>query len=288
MDKQPMESSPEDTDQIPVNLSDDGWFTGAESPRDFMRGIGRLPHLDAGQRRDRLYAKCRPGSAAAQWVSSLDDVMTADWDEVVAVFDLRWPEEQGQGQGGMSASKQRDSSTALAGQKLDSMPENRAPEGGGGSALGLIPDIAPSPQSHWIDLHDIDDLRQSADSPGPVTYSLRMVPEEPPAPLSYWIDLHPLEDLSHCDLHSESLPVRYPTREQAIDSTNSNMVPEGPPAPLSYWIDLHSAGDADAERHHDDLHSPGLANPVLEKGEEPAAPVSYWVEELYEGDEDEW
>ncbi|KZP14191.1 hypothetical protein FIBSPDRAFT_796955, partial [Athelia psychrophila] len=78
----------------------------------------------------------------------------------------------------------------------------------------LIPELSPSPRSHWIGLHPIDDFQHhdlrskslSVNSPETAIADIHTVPEEPPTPLSYWIDLHSIDDVEylHDDLHSPS------------------------------------------------------------------------------------
>lgn len=67
--------------------------------------------------------------------------------------------------------------------------------------IELIPEISPSPRSHWIELHPIDNFQHrdarseslSVNSLEEAIHDIHAVPEEPPAPLSYWIDLHPVD-----------------------------------------------------------------------------------------------
>lgn len=77
------------------------------------------------------------------------------------------------------------------------------------SSPGPIPDGTPSPLSHWVDLHPIENSIA-----GHLTHQRNLIPEEPPLPLSHWIDLHTIEDWA-------------------------NLTPEIAPEPTSMFLELH-------------------------------------------------
>ncbi|KZP14184.1 hypothetical protein FIBSPDRAFT_959903 [Athelia psychrophila] len=214
-------------------------FSGdGADPREFLASFeGSYGHLKGAEKCARFCQYFRAESAAAQWLASLDEAAKTDWEKLATMFKLRW---------GVQETSEKQGESSAAGGTQDPMLRDEAAEGEAEEEVArvLIPEIPPSPRSHWIDLHPIDDFQHhdlrskslSANSPEQAIYDRHTVPEEPPAPLSYWIDLHAIDDAESLrdNLHWPS-PPHSPAKKGLM-----RYIPEEPPAPLSYWIDLHS------------------------------------------------
>ena len=105
----------------------------------------------------------------------------------------------------------------------------------------LIPDVAPVPISHWIDLlpHNYSEDSIPELSPEPTSLFLDLHPEQPPVPID--AQERPPEPLPQTP---EQRPVQTVdnisprTLSISLDERRAQYVQEVPPVPTSHWIDL--------------------------------------------------
>ncbi|KZP14151.1 hypothetical protein FIBSPDRAFT_896780 [Athelia psychrophila] len=107
---------------------------------------------------------------------------------------------------------------------------------------GSIPEMPPSPPSHWIELHPIDNYEQR-------------VPEVAPEPTSLYVDLHPLEDDEYSIPEAPPEPRSMWIELRPVRDGNEHIIPKVAPEPTALYLDLHPSED-DADSITDNLPRP--------------------------------